>query len=445
MKKKIITYTMMALCALIWLTACSKDDGKSGKPPGEEPQDVDYLEYAHGEPVGQEVSKRIGPAGGTLAMPDGKISIQIPEGAMHTATEITIQPVTNTLPMGSGAVNYKITPENVQFSKPVTIQFKYDEADLDGTIPDAMYVAFQNDKGQWFGKVNTAIEHTSKTLTVKTKHFSTWGKYQLFRLASQHQSLQAGESTELTVFLSDTQDHIADSPDDLIAPLLDPKKYNARKNFSGWKIYGKGKLKVDANNIGAQYTAPASIDKKSIATAEVTISNLFDKVEPDRPGKSGKMILQKSIELAPLMFGLTVDGKEIALTNLFAGSNGTNMVISGNNGNKEVQITINAVGKGQYAFQINGGTIAANKSVIYYDHTDGIKYLCSTYKCPETGNSGMIISPGTVNITAWGEKGAVISGNFETELYAPNTDAPIPCRSPKTIKVKAEFAIKRVD
>jgi hypothetical protein len=330
MKKKLLGLAFLAACLIICFEACKKEkakpvDGPAGgnNKPDPKPDTAAYVKFEHGTPVGQGVTKNIGAEGGTIAMPDGKISIQIPAGALGSATEIKIQPVTNTLPMGSSDFTYKLTPENIHFSKPVSIKFKYDAADLEGTIHDGMYVAFQDAAGHWFGKVNTALDSVNKTLTVKTKHFSTWGKYRLFRMMSDLNSMQEGEKNRLYIMVMETEAPIVDEGEaDIIAPIVEAKDYNTKKNFSGWKIKGKGTIKPKNENAEAEYTAPASITQKSTVTAEVTISNLFDKHEPDRPGKSGKMILLKSIELVPSKFDLYVDGKKISLTNISANSNG---------------------------------------------------------------------------------------------------------------------------
>jgi hypothetical protein len=48
---------------------------------------------AIGAPDGKPVSKEIGPAGGSITSDDGRVELIFPEGALTTATVISIQPL----------------------------------------------------------------------------------------------------------------------------------------------------------------------------------------------------------------------------------------------------------------------------------------------------------------------------------------------------------------
>jgi hypothetical protein len=72
-------------------TACNKkNDNEPETPP------ITGVKRAVGTPDGTATSKTIGAEGGTIALPDNAVSISIPAGALPAATNISIQPITNT-------------------------------------------------------------------------------------------------------------------------------------------------------------------------------------------------------------------------------------------------------------------------------------------------------------------------------------------------------------
>src|SRR5216684_9417787 len=48
-----------------------------------------------GTPVGDKVTKDIGPAGGTLVSPDGRLTLTVPPNALTETLPFAIQPITN--------------------------------------------------------------------------------------------------------------------------------------------------------------------------------------------------------------------------------------------------------------------------------------------------------------------------------------------------------------
>jgi hypothetical protein len=48
-----------------------------------------------GTPNGAAVTKTIGAAGGELASSDGRLTVQVPAGALSAETSLSIQPVTS--------------------------------------------------------------------------------------------------------------------------------------------------------------------------------------------------------------------------------------------------------------------------------------------------------------------------------------------------------------
>jgi hypothetical protein len=431
--------TLLLLCLLAaTFIACKKDP----KPAVEE--DEALVVFDKGVPVGTPVTKSIGPEGGVIAMPDGRISVSVPAGAVKAATLFSIQPVTSTLPLSCDSINYKLTPENLRFDKPVTIRFNYSENDIDGSAPELLSIGYQDAAGHWFGKDATALDSIHRTLTVNSYHFSTWGSYRLFAIGGGKDAVTESEKSYYNIMYVNSSQPIQEAEfDDVMTPIVSPKEFNTSKDVSGWKVHGQGTLEPSGDKSKAVYTAPSSIKKKSTVTVEVTLSNLFDKVDPTRPGRSGKMILLKPLDLVPAQFEFYVDGKKAALTDIRFSSNGANMVINGKNGVNEMQVTINGLGRGNYGYAFPSGSIPAGKAVIYYGPNSGERYLCGTIKCVNGVPEGTMVSPGVVSIYDWGKVGEVVSGDFQATLYRFDPSKPQDPCAVQSISIKADFSMKR--
>jgi hypothetical protein len=171
-----------------------------------------------GEPTGNLLSQTIGPEGGILVSEDGSVTLTVPEDAVSSDTEFSIQPITNNLHGGIGGA-YRIEPGDVPFNQPVEITVHYTEDDLTGTTPEALGLAYQDEDGIWYKLQNTTINPVAKTLTVSTDHLSDWAKRADYRLKPGSATVKVGEEIGLQLIvcaLVPTED--AD-PDDELAPL----------------------------------------------------------------------------------------------------------------------------------------------------------------------------------------------------------------------------------
>lgn len=123
--------------------------------------------------VGTVTTKTIGPAGGIIKSANGKITLNFPVGALATDTPIGIEEASNTAPLACGN-SFKLTPDGQVFTKPVTLTIKYKDIDIDGTAPEALYMASEVN-GVWMASANAIINAEAKTVTLPIKHFSDWG------------------------------------------------------------------------------------------------------------------------------------------------------------------------------------------------------------------------------------------------------------------------------
>jgi hypothetical protein len=81
-----------------------------------------YAPAAKGDPQGTATVQTIDAAGGSLTSADGRVTLDMPAGALSTATTVSIQPITNTTPNGL-ALNYRLEPEGTTFAVPVSLTF----------------------------------------------------------------------------------------------------------------------------------------------------------------------------------------------------------------------------------------------------------------------------------------------------------------------------------
>lgn len=255
-----------------WLASSCSSNENDPSPQGNTPVVTDK-----GTPRGSLTSASIGPDGGTLLSADGNLKITVPPGALSSSTVVSIQPISNEGPLGVG-VGYRLQPEGITFSKPVSLEFHYQEQMLEGIPEDFLWVITQAADGSWNAMLKSEIDTDAKVVSVETTHFSDWalGKFLDLTLEPSSRTLMKGKSVELRVagFVRDN----SLSDDDELAPLvpittetedLAPLTYippveSRLMGFrvKGWTLNGtsapvsnsNGKLQPNKNT--ATYTAP---------------------------------------------------------------------------------------------------------------------------------------------------------------------------------------------
>ena len=150
---------------------------------------------AVGTPIGSPSTATIDATGGTVKSPDGRLEVIIPANALSVATSISIQPITNQAPLGAG-VGFDLSPSGQKFNIPITLRFHYDDSDRAGTDIKALAVATQKDDHIWYSFNTTNLDEAAGTLSISTKHFSTYSLYESLRLIPYHSEI-ARNATEL--------------------------------------------------------------------------------------------------------------------------------------------------------------------------------------------------------------------------------------------------------
>lgn len=166
------------------LAACKKpaDSGTVQPPPPPPPGSGKVITTEVGQPTGAVIIKTIGNSGGSISSADGKVTLNIPAGALDKNETISMEPIQNKAPMGMQGFAYRFLPHGLQFKKPALLSVKYDDRDVVGTAPELLKIATQLDNRAWKKLPNITLDKTHKTVTAELNHFSDYSVYTSFRL-----------------------------------------------------------------------------------------------------------------------------------------------------------------------------------------------------------------------------------------------------------------------
>ncbi len=269
------TVASLLLLSSILLVGCKKDITDLINLPSN-PSDTSFdvpAFTAIGTPVGNPVTKNIGPDGGSISSDDGIIQLTIPAGALSANTDITIQPITNECPGGIGLA-YDLLPNGTKFKIPVTLIFHYSDEDLAGTDPYLLFTAYQDSISEWLADIiYRDIDTVAKTLTKDIKHFSGHAIGSGAQLIGDPNRLPKGQISNVrAVNIITPPSSTPGGTGDEVVTLGVSKPLT---NVKDWKINGKlGGSTTDGtisgNESNATYKAPASISEKRTVNVSAT-------------------------------------------------------------------------------------------------------------------------------------------------------------------------------
>lgn len=257
------TFFQSILSVSLGVLILSCETEKESVGPGQEPsgQSAGAVTPA-GVPEGTITSVQIGPSGGVVASPDNRISVVIPAGAVSASQTFSLQGITNNCPAGTGQ-GFRLLPHGVNFAKPAIVTFHYDQRDLDGTAPELMRIAYQNEKGVWVSPTTRSLDTTARTLSVETTHFSDWAMFLTMQIDPASVFLNPGENVRLSgSYIAETQEKFGEIvlglPEAIPSNLIDK-----------WTLSGEGTLKGNYNV--ADYSAPGTIPATNPAAVTLTL------------------------------------------------------------------------------------------------------------------------------------------------------------------------------
>ena len=69
---------------------------------------------------------------------------------------------------------FRLEPIGIEFLQPVQLVFHYSEKEMEEGSPQLMGIAFQDEKGVWYGLRDFKLDTVAKTITGNITHFSDW-------------------------------------------------------------------------------------------------------------------------------------------------------------------------------------------------------------------------------------------------------------------------------
>lgn len=223
-------------CLLLLLSwSCSQSSGPPG--PGATPQPTPS---ERGTSLGPMLTQTIGASGGSVSSADGRLTLTFPAGALAEDTEIGIEPITNTAPLGIGNA-YRLTPDEAKFPQPITVTFSYQPSDLPGSSSDALFCGYQSSDGLWHTLGSPTVDTTAQTVSNPQGHFTDVSLLMGWQLDPGEATVAPFESLQLR--LKVCQPDTFSMQDDELAALtyrcdLEDADLPQLVNVTGWSVNG---------------------------------------------------------------------------------------------------------------------------------------------------------------------------------------------------------------
>ena len=224
-----------------------------------------------GTPVGDRITKNIGPDGGTLTTHDGKLTLTVPKNAVTETTPFSIQPITNKIDNGIGN-GYRLEPSGKTFAAPLELSIHFDEKDLEGTVPEALSIAYQDKVGGWHDQRAAKLDQAARSLTITTTHFTDFSFLARMRLSPAEATVRAGKMLRIEMIECSEPsrwDKIMGRPA-VCGSAWHPADAN-------WKLRGAGK--IIPNGYVAVYQAPDAKPDPNVVWVDATV--VLEKLDPD--------------------------------------------------------------------------------------------------------------------------------------------------------------------
>lgn len=266
-----------------------------------------------GNVIGPEVSRTIGANGGTISSADGRLSIDIPSGALSVEQKITIQSIENTSEPGVG-VAYRLSPHTVMFNRPVAITFSYADEAASTILPELLGIAYQNGEGIWHAVGGADVNTANKTISIETTHFSDWSLIKSLGIEPGEEVIAPGESLTLKVYRYIFDDDLLATllPDDVEAPIREKQLVDA-KIVEQWSLGGPGQINASGNS--ATYNAPQQIQEPVTVAVSARIKSprnnlllLVANITVAKEGLTFRINGGPWMEYPAPMVGMVIDG-----------------------------------------------------------------------------------------------------------------------------------------
>lgn len=387
--------SLLFFLALILFFSCKKDDVTQTPPIEEVPVGVPT-------PIGTPVEETpiqvtIGAAGGSINSGDGRLKVTVPAGALTSSHDFSVQIISNHNPLAVGDA-YRIAPHDVQFAKPVTIEFSYGDEDIINTIPEALGIAYQDSNRVWQAQGGAVIDKQAKTVKLKSTHFSDWSLFESIYMISSRTAVHVSETAELEVFTTE----------DLLVPLnegeqvaMGKKVSMAAKYIKEWKLAGAGTLQPDGSN--AVYKAPSVVPA---SPNPVAVSVSIDLK------KRGTFLLVRHIEIVDDNGEIEIQVAGSALVKKTASpavmTEDGYYVIGDSDGDTQGSYVLIMV-PGELGTHPYRSPESNSGTYVHYLVTGANSYVCQYME----GDDLLLASGGGVTVTDLGEEDGFLKGTFQ--------------------------------
>ena len=247
-----------------------------------------------GMPQGEKATKDIGTAGGSMTSPDGRLTLTVPVNALTETVSFSIQPIVNKADGGLGLA-YRLEPNGKTFDTPLEISLRYDDHDLEGTVPEALSLAYQDPQGSWNSIAKVVLDQHAKTVTVPVTHFTDWSFLSRLRISPESATVHVGEKLNMQITPCHFQNNLSNRIKRWLGGVAVCELTNGKYYFDLQPNWFADIGTIDTpKEIHAVYTAPAKKPSPNIAT--VSIPYEFDsRGETYEPPKRGMLVAHITI------------------------------------------------------------------------------------------------------------------------------------------------------
>jgi hypothetical protein len=239
-----------------------------------------------GVPISLPQTRVIGAAGGSVSSVDGKLTLEIPAGALTQDETVGIQEISNEA-HGKVGKAFRLTPEGVQFAKPVKLHYRYSDEEVRGTVPELLSVAYQDREGFWHVYKEPTLEKATQTISVETRHFSDWSPVTGAQLLPNSATVEVSKTLELRVVQCEVVNEEDDESEAVITSILalcesSPLTSLNAKNWAvngvngGSGAVGTIQANAEANTGLAVYAAPAQPPSANPVSVSVQYTEHFE-------------------------------------------------------------------------------------------------------------------------------------------------------------------------
>jgi hypothetical protein len=114
----------------------------------------------------------VGPEGGLVASLDGRLTLEVPPGALAVRVNLTID-AAEAWPTGALGPVFAVRPSGTSFSTPATFVYRYQPADI-APVP-AAEIRLAVASGSTWTPLNTTVNTVMGTASAQVTHLSTYG------------------------------------------------------------------------------------------------------------------------------------------------------------------------------------------------------------------------------------------------------------------------------